>query len=73
MRTDDTVSNEDKTNYKTNIFNVIETFSYNGTAVVETPHAINLDIFTPYALNIPLLVKKRLGLFSRVMKGIKKP
>ena len=59
-------------NYETKSFKLIETFGYNGAAMVETLHTLDLEIFTPYALNGPLLVKKRLGLFSRVLKGTAK-
>ena len=37
--------------------------------MVETLRTLDLEIFTPYALNGPLFVKKRLGSFSRVLKG----
>ena len=40
--------------------------------MVETLRTLDLEIFTLYALNGPLLVKKRLGLFSRVLKGMAK-
>ena len=73
MRIDDTVSKDDKTNYETKFFQVIEIFGYNGTAVVNTLRAIELDIFTLYDLNIPIPVEKRLGLFLRVLKGTTKP
>ena len=56
MRIKDTVSKDNRTNYKTNGFKVIEIISYNGESVVEKICAIDLDIFTAYALNIPLLV-----------------
>ena len=56
-------------NYETKSFKLIETFGYNGAAVVETLRTLDLEIFTPYARNGPLLVKKRLGLFSRVFMG----
>ena len=72
MRIKDTVSKDDRTNYKTNGFKVIEIISYNGESVVEKICAIDLDIFTAYALNIPLLVEKVLILFSRVPKGTAK-
>ena len=59
-------------NYETKSFKVIKTFGYNITAMVETLHTLNLDIFTPYALNGPLPFRKRLGLFSIVLKGTAK-
>ena len=57
MYIDDTVSKYYKTNYKTNSFEVNKTFGYNNADVVKTVHALDLDIFTPYALNIPPITK----------------
>ena len=59
-------------NYGTNSFKVIKTLGYNCADMVETLRDLDLDIFTTYALNGPLLVNKRLGLFFRVLKGTEK-
>ena len=72
MRIDDTVSKDDKTNYETKSFNVIEIFGYNSAAVVEILCDLDLEIFTPYALKGPLLIRKGLGLFLRFLKGTAK-
>ena len=37
--------------------------------MVETLRTLDLEIFTPYALNGPILIKKHLELFSSVLKG----
>ena len=66
---DDTVSKDYKTNYETNIFKAIKTFGYNGTSIVDMLCAIKLDIFTSYALNIPLLLKKGIRLFFDSTEG----
>ena len=65
----DTIYKVGMTNYETKSFKVIEIFGYNGAAIVETLSTLYLHIFTPYALKGPLLIKKRLGLFSRMLKG----
>ena len=36
--------------------------------MVETLHALELDISTPYALKGQLIVKKRLGILSTLLK-----
>ena len=69
MRDDNTISKENKTNYDINIFKVIETFGYNGAVMVETLCALDLYIFMPYTLKVPLLIKKCHGIFSRFLKG----
>ena len=68
MRIGNNISREDKMNYDTNSFKVIETFGYNGAAMVETLHALELEIFTPYALKGLLIPKKPLIIFSRLLK-----
>ena len=68
MGINNTVSKNNKTKYDTNIFKVIETFGYNGVDLVKKLRTLGLDIFTPYALNSSLLVKRHLGLFLIVMK-----
>ena len=65
----DTVSKDDKKNYETNSFKLIKTFGYSCTTVVKIICDIDLDIFILYALNSPIIVKKRLKPFSRVLKG----
>ena len=55
---ENTISNENKKNYDTKSFKVIETFGYNGTSVFEMLRVIDPDIFTPYALKGPLLIEK---------------
>ena len=40
--------------------------------MVKTLCALDLDIFTMYALKVPLLINKRIRLFSRVLKGTAK-
>ena len=69
MCIEDTVSKDDKKNYDTKSFKVIENFGYNGTSVFEMLRVIDQDIFTPYALKGPLLIEKWLRLFLRVLKG----
>ena len=68
MCIDDTISKDNKTNYKTNSFKQIKYFCYNGTLVVETLHAIYLNVFMPYALKSLLLIDNYLRLFLRVIK-----
>ena len=63
MHIDDTIYKNNKTNDETKSFKAIKTFGYNGTAVFEILHDLDLDILITYDLNIPILVKKRLGLF----------
>ena len=63
---------DDKTNYRISIFKVIKSFGYNGVAMVKMLRTLELDIFTPYALNSPLIVDEHLRLFSRVLKGTAK-
>ena len=66
MHISDTTSKNNKTNYETKIFKVIETFA------VDKLHALNLDIFTSYALKGPFLIKESLGILSRVLKDMAK-
>ena len=72
MSTNCTIFKDENKNDETKGFKVFETFGYNGIATVETLRALDLEIFTPYALKFPLLVKKRIRLFSRVLKGTEK-
>ena len=64
-----TISKENKTNYKTKSFKVIKAFGYNGATMAEKLQNVNLDTFTLYALKGLLLTEKRLGLFLRLLKG----
>lgn len=70
MRITDTIYKDNNTNYKTNSFKLIKTLGYNGASIVETLRNLDLDIFSPYAVNSPLLVDKRLGLSSGVLKAL---
>ena len=72
MHIDNTVSKDKMVKYETKSFKVINTFGHNIADVVETLCAFLLDIFTLYALNIPVLVEKGLGIFLRVLKGTAK-
>ena len=53
MNIDYTSSKDDKINYKTKSFKVIENFGYNRAAVVKTLCDVYLEIFTAYALLMP--------------------
>ena len=72
MNIDYTSSKDDKINYKTKSFKVIENFGYNRAAVVKTLCDVYLEIFTAYALKCPLLTNKNLWLFLKVPKGTAK-
>ena len=72
MRIDDTIYKDDKKNYKTKGFKVIETCGQNGAAKVKKLCALDLVILTTYALKVPLITSKHLGLFYRVLKGTAK-
>ena len=58
--------------YTRNSYKLTKTLGYNGASVVQKLHTLDLDIVTPYAVNIPLLVDKRLGLFSRILEALLK-
>ena len=68
MRINNTIYKDDKKNYETKSFKVIETFGYNIVAMVEMLHILDLDISTLYALNSPLFINKLLWIFSRLLK-----
>ena len=72
MRIGNNISRYNKMNYDTNSFKVIETFGYNGAAMVKTLCALDLDIFTLYTLKGPLLIKNCFGILLRVLKGTAK-
>ena len=72
MRINNTIYKDDKKNYETKSFKIIETFGYNSVAMVKTLHILDLDISTIYALNGPLLIKKLLGIILRLPKGMVK-
>ena len=69
MCSDNTISKDDKTNYETKSFKVIEASGYDDSVVFDTILTIDLDILSMYALKGLLLTKNNLGLFSRVLKG----
>ena len=72
MRINNNISKDERTNCNTNSSKIIDTVGSNSTDVVETICAIELYIFTPYALKGSLLTKKHPKLFSRVLKGTAK-
>ena len=63
---------DEKTNYNTKSFKVIEASSYDGAVVVDNIFTLELEILTPYALKGLLLTKKHVGPFLRVLKGTSK-
>ena len=69
MSINDTISEDDNKNRKSNSFKGIEIVGYSSAAVVEMLRALDLDIFTPYALKDLFLIETPLGLLSRDLTG----